>query len=283
MMITTWVRRTAAFSGAIAVLCIGTGAGLVPAGASVTSTGSTSQTRPAEQAAQTGQATKPAESAVPAESTPTELDAVTCAKRDNAVEANADPANTDSQVTVDEKVAADSPVTVDEKVRETATEKRTIAPTRSAATTKCEEPLKPKHTEKVQIKPFNECYLKRDDGTVTSYFGYDLAGENASLPAGSAYNYFDATSSHNMGQPSSFQTGLHHLVFSVTWNSAAAKPLWTLNGSTVSATDAGKACREEPAVPEFPFAVVGPLVVVAAFGGWFILRRRRDGAVESIV
>lgn len=133
--------------------------------------------------------------------------------------------------------------------------------------------------KKVSIKPFNDCYVKNDDGTVVSYFGYDLGSPStATLAAGSGYNFFQNINA-NSGQLSSFSQGTHALAFSVTWNSADPEPVWVLNGIAVKAASSGRICKETPAVPEFPIAIVGPVVALAAFGGWYILRRRNVAAV----
>lgn len=128
---------------------------------------------------------------------------------------------------------------------------------------------------KVKIKPFNDCYVKHDDGSVTSYFGYELESPaQATLQAGTSANSVSGANA-NSGQPSSFTSGKHNLVFSVTWRTTSPEPVWSLNGEKAKATSSGSVCREIPAVPEFPIALVGPLVAVAAFGSWFIVRRRQ--------
>lgn len=135
---------------------------------------------------------------------------------------------------------------------------------------------KPQRNEKVEIKPFNECYVKNDDGTVVSYFGYELGKPGkATLPAGSDLNFVTGASA-NSGQPSTFTHDAHHFVFSVTWKSSKEAPVWYLNGYGAGATDSNTVCKEVPAVPEFPVAVAGPVIALGAVGGWFALRRRRD-------
>jgi len=277
-MTTTRIRRAAAMGGTLVAFAIGTGAFIPPVSASV-------------HQAEAPAATKNPE---PVASEPTVDQPIDCSVTTSDPRVEAEPAAPsapdEARQQAQKKRAEAAPVATEPQSEATTTEPlattqqdAAAAEATPAAASDCAAPLEPKSTEKVQVKAFNECYIKRDNGTVTSYYGYDLASEDVSLPAGSAYNFFANTSSNDMGQTSSFQTGLHHLVFSVTWDGAGAAPVWTLNGNSVGATDAGKVCREEPAVPEFPFAVVGPLAVVAAFGGWFILRRRREDAVESIV
>ncbi len=145
------------------------------------------------------------------------------------------------------------------------------------------DPGEPKTNEKIAIKGWNECYIKRGEGAVTSYFSYDLGSPaQADLVAGSAYNFFSGSNLQaNAGQPDTFYQGQHSLAFAVTWNTNQGVPTWFINGQSVSATSSGKSCKEEPAVPEFPFAVVGPIIAVLAVGGWFLIRRRSQPAVAD--
>ena len=158
----------------------------------------------------------------------------------------------------------------------------TPAPTGSDKTD-TKGPGEPKSDQKVSIKGWNECYIKRGEGAVTSYFSYDLGSPaQADLPAGSAYNFFSGSNLQaNAGQPDTFYQGQHSLAFAVTWNTNQGEPTWFINGQKVSATSSGKSCKEEPAVPEFPFALVGPIVAVLAVGGWFLIRRRSQPAVAD--
>jgi len=144
-------------------------------------------------------------------------------------------------------------------------------------------PGEPKRDQKVDIKGWNECYIKRGEGAVTSYFSYDLGSPaQADLAAGSAYNFFSGSNLQaNAGQPDTFYQGNHSLAFAVTWNSNQGEPTWFINGQSVTAKSSGKNCKEEPAVPEFPFAIVGPIVAVLAVGGWFVIRRRSQPAVAD--
>lgn len=128
----------------------------------------------------------------------------------------------------------------------------------------------------IAITPFVECYvLSADGGTATTYFGYTLTTPNASLAAGTGWNWFSAPSA-NVGQPSLYTTGTNHYVFNVSWPVNGPTPVWTINSATVSADlQSNDLCALDPNAPEFPVAAAGPVLAAGLVGGWFVLSRRR--------
>ena len=131
----------------------------------------------------------------------------------------------------------------------------------------------------VEIEVFNDCYQDNDDGTMTSYFGYELTKPSTvHLTAGSKYNFLTEVA-ENSGQPSSFRKGRHPLILSITYPSSGAVPVWTLNAKQVRADASEELCKEAASVPEFPVALVAPAIVLLAFGIWF--RRNKSDPLAA--
>jgi len=90
------------------------------------------------------------------------------------------------------------------------------------------------------LQPKIECVRAEGDGTYTAVFGYLNVNEQPiTVPIG-AGNHFTPLPA-NRGQPTVFQHGRHHAVFSVNFDGS---PLaWTLYGHTATASSDGDSCN----------------------------------------
>ena len=127
------------------------------------------------------------------------------------------------------------------------------------------------------VEPLVDCYVQHDDGSWTAVFGYDnRTGSRVTVPRGelnsvTARGYQDP-------QPTTFEPGLHHGVFSVTVTGNSAGFVWHLDRTNLTVRrDSGPACPSSTELPEEGNGT-GPAIALAAaglIGGVLVQRANR--------
>ena len=124
------------------------------------------------------------------------------------------------------------------------------------------------------ISPIVECSVKRHGGN-HSVFGYRNTGPARRVLVGTDNQF--TPGSPDRGQPTTFESGTHINVFSVT---ESASLTWTLEGQRVSAP--GVLCATDPASSNLAsWGPVGALVIVTALLGSLLYWRNRRLRVRA--
>ena len=123
------------------------------------------------------------------------------------------------------------------------------------------------------VVPLLDCTITHRDGSWTAVFGYDnRTGAPVEIPGGPANQVtpprYDGT------QPTTFQPGVRHGVFSVTVTSGGG-PMWHLGRTNLAAREGGTACPPSTQMPADGngTGIVVALVLAGAVGA-VVLRRR---------
>ena len=123
------------------------------------------------------------------------------------------------------------------------------------------------------VVPLVDCVTGHADGSWTAVFGYDnRTGAPVEIPGGPANQVtpprYDGT------QPTTFQPGVRHGVFSVTVTSGGG-PMWHLGRTNLAAREGGTACPPSTQMPADGngTGIVVALVLAGAVGA-VVLRRR---------
>ena len=123
------------------------------------------------------------------------------------------------------------------------------------------------------VVPLVDCVITHRDGSWTAVFGYDnRTGAVARIPAGPANQV--TPRGYDGAQPTTFEPGVRHGVFSVTVTSGGG-PMWHLGRTNLAAREGGTACPPSTQMPADGngTGVVVALVLAGAVGA-VVLRRR---------
>ncbi len=107
--------------------------------------------------------------------------------------------------------------------------------------------------------PLLDCVVDNGDGTYTAYFGYlNLSGTTITLPVGSK-NKFEP-SPQDRGQPTVFQPGEYHHVFTVTFDGSKIKWMLKADGDRRQQVDAdaNSGCAVPPTTTPPPTTTQAP-------------------------
>jgi hypothetical protein len=124
------------------------------------------------------------------------------------------------------------------------------------------------------ITPIVECTAKRG-GVNHSVFGYRNSGPNTTISIGQQNRFTPGVP--DRGQPTTFASGTHINVFSVT---TSASLTWTLDGQQVRAPNVS--CQTSPASSSLAgWGPVGAIVIVTALLGSLLFWRSRRLKVRT--
>ena len=119
------------------------------------------------------------------------------------------------------------------------------------------------------VRPTVTCYVKLDNKTRRTYFGYESTySGSVAIPVG-FWNW--ATTSGNEGQPTTFAPGSHDAVFSIDHPKNTTRT-WYLDWFAVT-TRKAKQC-DDSQVPVVPNPIIGSAFAAAFVSGATVLRRR---------
>jgi len=133
------------------------------------------------------------------------------------------------------------------------------------------------------VSPLLDCMTQNSNGSYTVVMGYtNTTGRTQTIAYG--YNNVITPSKYDRVQPTTFNSGTYHGVFTITVSASDiwSSPGWTLNGDRIDAYDAygASACppgTQMPSVGNGAGAAIG--LLAAGVVGAFLLRRhvRRAG------
>jgi len=132
------------------------------------------------------------------------------------------------------------------------------------------------------VSPLLDCVVTNGNGTYTAVLGYaNTTGRRQSIPVGT-YNML-TPSWVDQVQPTTFSSGTHHGVFTVTlsWIDLLFRPSWRLSGDSVDYSDVtSNTCPSSTEMPSAGNGTGTALGLLAAgVVGAFLIRRyaRRAG------
>jgi hypothetical protein len=136
------------------------------------------------------------------------------------------------------------------------------------------------------VSPLLDCVTQNSNGSYTAVMGYSNTARNTEHIA-YGYNNVISPSTYDRRQPTSFKSGTHHGVFTVTLTASDiwSNPTWTLDGHRLDYTAAYNATScppgtQMPSVGNGAGAAIG--LLVAGLVGAFVVRRYRRRMAREV-